>query len=126
MIYVYDPVAQMYRTWNGSAGSLGSGRVAPFQGFWVKAFAENPLLVAPPEARIEAAPPVSAVTTALELAISGTASGQPVADAAFVSFHSEATSGLDPLDAYELVPFRATYAALYADAGGTDRTRRAN
>ncbi len=33
-----------YKTWNGSTGSLGSGRIAPFQAFWVKANAASPLL----------------------------------------------------------------------------------
>ena len=38
-IYIWDPSANSgngdYLTWNGSTGSLGSGRIAPFQAFWV-------------------------------------------------------------------------------------------
>ena len=34
-VYVYDPAAGVYRTWNGTTGSLGDGLVAEFQGFWV-------------------------------------------------------------------------------------------
>lgn len=40
-IYVWDPSANSgngeYRVWNGVTGSLGSGLIAPFQAFWVKA-----------------------------------------------------------------------------------------
>jgi len=37
VIYVWDESTNQYRTWNGVSGSLGSGNIAPFQGFWVKA-----------------------------------------------------------------------------------------
>jgi len=47
-IYVWDPAANggngEYLTWNGSTGTLGSGLIAPFQGFWVKANALFPEL----------------------------------------------------------------------------------
>ncbi|MEO1022465.1 MAG: DUF2341 domain-containing protein [Bacteroidota bacterium] len=47
-IYVWDPAANggngEYLTWNGITGSLGSGLIAPFQGFWVKASAPSPVL----------------------------------------------------------------------------------
>ncbi len=40
-IYVWDTAANggngEYLTWNGTTGTLGSGLIAPFQGFWVKA-----------------------------------------------------------------------------------------
>lgn len=40
-IYVWDPSANSgngdYLTWNGLTGSLGDGKISPFQGFWVKA-----------------------------------------------------------------------------------------
>lgn len=40
-IYVWSDTANSgngdYLTWNGLTGSLGDGKIAPFQGFWVKA-----------------------------------------------------------------------------------------
>lgn len=36
-ISIWDPTQAGYRTWNGVSGSLGSGRIASGQGFWVKA-----------------------------------------------------------------------------------------
>ncbi len=45
-IYVWNPADTVggYKTWNGSIGSLGSGKIAPFQAFWVKANAASPQL----------------------------------------------------------------------------------
>lgn len=36
-ISVWDPTTSGYLTWNGVSGSLGNGRIASGQGFWVKA-----------------------------------------------------------------------------------------
>ncbi len=47
-IYVWDPAANggngEYLTWNGTTGTLGSGLIAPFQGFWIKANSASPEL----------------------------------------------------------------------------------
>lgn len=47
-IYVWDPAANggngEYLTWNGLTGTLGSGLIAPFQGFWIKANSASPVL----------------------------------------------------------------------------------
>lgn len=45
-IYVWDPAANggngEYLTWNGTTGTMGSGLIPPFQGFWIKANALSP------------------------------------------------------------------------------------
>ena len=43
-IYVWDPATSSFLTWNGSIGSLGSGLIAPYQGFWVRTNAASPSL----------------------------------------------------------------------------------
>jgi surface protein len=47
-IYVWDPSANNgdgdYLVWNGSEGTLGSGKIAPWQSFWVYVESANPLL----------------------------------------------------------------------------------
>lgn len=45
-IYIWDPADTSggYKTWNGTTGNLGSGLVAPFQAFWVKANGAGPSL----------------------------------------------------------------------------------
>ncbi|MFU8811861.1 MAG: invasin domain 3-containing protein [Balneolaceae bacterium] len=47
VIYIWDEAANQYRYWNGMAGSHGSGKIAHFQGFWVKANDEDPILEVP-------------------------------------------------------------------------------
>lgn len=117
-IYVYDAAASAYRTWNGTAGSLGSGLVAPFQGFWTKANAPDPALTSPAAARTTAAPP-QLPRTALGLTLSATLAAETLRDEAFVSFQDDALDGLDPFDAYKLSPLSASYASLYATVAGT-------
>ena len=48
VLYIWDQNAQEYKYWNGEAGSHGSGRIAPFQGYWVKANAADPQLSVDP------------------------------------------------------------------------------
>ncbi|MCX6120382.1 MAG: T9SS type A sorting domain-containing protein [Ignavibacteriales bacterium] len=43
-IYIWDPATSGYKSWNGTTGNLGSGKIAPFQAFWVKANAASPSL----------------------------------------------------------------------------------
>lgn len=44
-IYIWDPNTNQYKTWNGTAGDVTNGIIAPFQGFWVKANAASPGLI---------------------------------------------------------------------------------
>ena len=44
VIYIWDESENQYRYWNGSAGSHGSGKIAPFQSFWIKANNADPTL----------------------------------------------------------------------------------
>ena len=118
-IYVYDRVAGVFKSWNGTVGSLGDGVVAEFQGFWVKANSASPVLVAPAAARVATAPPQTPRGTALGLRLAGTVGTQAVADEAFVTFIDGAAAALDPFDAFELASLDGTAAALYTDAGGT-------
>lgn len=55
-IYVWDPSANNgdgdYLVWNGSEGALGSGKIAPWQSFWVYVESANPLLAFNKNAKI--------------------------------------------------------------------------
>ena len=55
-IYVWDATANNgdgdYLVWNGSVGTLGSGKIAPWQSFWVNVEASDPLLAFEKEAKI--------------------------------------------------------------------------
>ena len=57
VLYVWDPVTNDYFYWNGIGGGnldgtkLGNGIIRPFQAFWVKANADNPVLSVDQNAR---------------------------------------------------------------------------
>jgi len=37
-MYIHDDAANVWRSWNGTAGDANDGRIAPFQGFFVQAY----------------------------------------------------------------------------------------
>src|SRR5690606_21735238 len=87
--------------------------LAPHQGFWLKANAPAPDVVAPVASRDEgASPPLyrsgsppAVVALRAEAEVDGAArTGQ-----AFVMLSDEGALGHDALDAYELAPFAASY-----------------
>ncbi len=50
-IYVWDYTTNQYKTWNGTTGDLGNGKISPFQGFWIKANGSSPSLIIQEEAK---------------------------------------------------------------------------
>jgi hypothetical protein len=116
VIYIWDANTGEYRYWNGVAGSHGSGRIAPFQGFWVKANAENPELRVNPSAK---------TVDGIFRKVQSRYENIPVLAFNLESnFHSTSTHltftekgsfNTDPLDAYRLLPFDAnTYLEVYS------------
>ncbi len=111
-IYVWDHTTGNYRTWNGIAGTLTNGLVAPFQGFFVKANAASPSL------SIAA----SSLTTggtiykgdeeshliALNL-VGATKSTQT-----FIALRTDASIGKDRWDSFQLTPLVDDYLLLYS------------
>jgi len=125
-IYIWDPAANggngEYLTWNGSTGTLGSGLIAPFQGFWIKANASSPDLRVTTgakttggsflrkDARLVSDPP----TFTLQLS-----SGELQKSTVFM-FSEDARVGKDNQDAYELTPFSETRLEIFTTLpGGT-------
>ncbi|MEX2351242.1 MAG: invasin domain 3-containing protein [Balneolaceae bacterium] len=116
-IYVWDETSGQYLTWNGSAGSLGSGKIAPFQGFWVKANGNGA-----PSLRVrkvskttggtfyrESAEPESPPVIALELTSDG------LSQSTHFSFTEGGSNKLDDQDAYRLLPFGTdTWVEVYS------------
>ncbi len=113
VIYIWDSETNDYLTWNGIDGSLGDGRIKPFQAFWIKANDADPVL------SVEK----SAKTTG------GTFRGKSKKEPASIEFLLEAgeqrktthitlstdgKTGKDQWDAYRLLPFDTdTYLELY-------------
>jgi hypothetical protein len=112
-IYIWDPAANggngEYLTWNGTTGTLGSGLIPPFQGFWIKANGSTPVLKVTTdskttggsflrkEIRTEQTNDVPLLT--LELTSNGLKK-----DASFM-FTDNASESKDNFDAFELLPF---------------------
>ncbi len=118
VIYVWDHSensgAGAYLTWNGTAGSLGSGLINPFQGFWVKANA-SPVLKVSKSSKTsggvfykEAESQQPLIVLLLETDTLSTNS--------HIQFNKLGSINKDPWDAYFLVPPTETYLELYTES----------
>lgn len=121
-IYVWDPAANggngEYLTWNGTTGTIGSGLIAPFQGFWIKANASSPVLKVTTDAkttggaflrkeiRTEQTDEIPLLT--LELTSSGLKK-----DVSFM-FTKNASEAKDNFDAFELLPFTSNRLEIFS------------
>ena len=114
VIYVWDSATNDFLSWNGTAGSLGDGKISPFQAFWVKANGNGP-----PVLKVNK----SSKTTGgiykksrnefpvigLEIASSD------LKKAAHFTFSMEGKTEKDEWDAYRLLPFDTdTYLEFYS------------
>ena len=114
-IYVWDPATEAFLTWNGLTGSMGSGKIAPFQAFWVKANAASPVL------RISNNTVKSLVSTdfygrKLEnspFKIDLHVTGEGLEAKSFISFDKDGKEGEDPKDAYQLESLAEDWLLLY-------------
>ncbi len=108
-IYIWDPAANSgngeYLTWNGTTGTLGSGIIPPFQGFWVKANGPSPVLKVKKTAKTTGGNFLRkenhASTPVLELV----AQTNGLSKRTSIMFSDTGTRGVDEMDAYRLVPF---------------------
>ncbi len=115
-IYVWDPASGAFRTWNGTTGDLGSGRIAPYQAFWVKANDANPALALSGNGakslvntdflgrKLDNSPPT------LELNVAG----EGLEARSFITFGPEGKLGADPKDAYQLESLAEDWLLLYS------------
>ncbi|MDX1638446.1 MAG: T9SS type A sorting domain-containing protein [Balneolaceae bacterium] len=119
-LYIWNASANngngAYQSWNGSSGTLPDGKVAPWQGFWVKANAPSPVLEISDEARsaggvFRKAKPVPKISLQL--------SGAELTSRAVIMFDERAGAGKEPMDAWKLEPLTDRYLGLYTtDTGG--------
>jgi len=114
-IYVWDNSANSgqgdYLLWNGLTGSLGSGLIPPFQGFWIKANATGPVLKVNKSGKTVGGvfykklnEEVKRITLALEV--------DTLLTTAFIMFHPESHINHDTYDGYRLIPPVDTYLEL--------------
>lgn len=116
VLYIWDSQSQEYKYWNGEAGNHGSGKIAPFQGFWVKANAVNPVLAVNPSNKTTGGVyrkgseryqqvPVIALQLNSEFHTTST----------HFTFTEKGSFTTDRQDAYRLLPFdSSTYLEIYS------------
>ena len=120
-IYIWDPNANAgngnFLTWNGTTGSLGSGLIAPFQAFWIKANAPNPVLkVTKQNETIDGIfrrkEQTSSITPQIKLKLEGEGI-RGIQQEAFLMFSNDASRGFDPKDGFRMLPFGQNFFNLY-------------
>ena len=113
-IYVWSDSANggtgAYLSWNGETGTLGNGKIAPMQGFWVKANNQSVPSISMNDT-------VRAFGGVLRKSISVpqiklSLGGNGMSNNAVVMFSDRATSGQDGLDAYKLASNNPDWLAL--------------
>ncbi|MEM1054872.1 MAG: FG-GAP-like repeat-containing protein [Bacteroidota bacterium] len=118
VLYVYDAASSSYQTWNGSTGSLGSGVIPAYTGFWVKAF-DTPTLIAPPDARTTVGPaPRPTSDPILEITADAEIAGSTRSGAVAVHLSENAQYGRDGLDAYAVASLSSDWLDAYIPDGG--------
>ena len=104
-----------YLSWNGATGTLPSGLIAPWQGFWVKANAESPSLSMNDSTKssggvFQKKAPVSLLKFGLE--------NDGYNSNTIVMFDERAEVAKDGLDAYKLQSLNAEYLSLFTKLEG--------
>ena len=99
-----------YLTWNGITGTFGSGEIAPWQGFWVKANTENPTLSINDNVRsyggiFRKQVPVSQIKFSME--------GETLSSQAIIMLNENASIEKDRYDAYKLLSLNKDYLNLF-------------
>ena len=107
-----------YRAWNGSAGSLTDGLIAPFQGFWVDSEGEVSSIVI--EADDKATSGVFRGKERPSNILSLAVKGQGMQSESFLEFSYSGELTKDSKDAFKLRPLSDDFALLYTQlADGT-------
>ncbi|MDP1623554.1 MAG: T9SS type A sorting domain-containing protein [Bacteroidales bacterium] len=122
-IYIWDPAANDWKTWNGTTGTLGTGKIAPFQAFWVKASATDPALDFTDAVLTTGgyfygggSPVKSTTTPSQPLTVNLSLKAMDMKTSAFLTFSPDAAIGHDPRDAFRLEPLSDTWLELFSVA----------
>ncbi len=116
-IYVWDPSALGgngdYLTWNGTTGTLGNGKIPPFQAFWIHA-KTAPMLLLNNAAKtsstgtfLRSAQADEMITLPLTLSVGN------YQTTSYLSFSNNGVTGPDPWDGYKLEPMNDNWLSIY-------------
>ncbi len=117
-IYIWDPAANggngEYLTWNGVTGTLGSGLIAPFQGFWVKASSSSPELKVTKDAKTTGGNFLRKENLSSTPVIQLTASVNSLSKRTNFMFSDQGSKSRDPKDGFRLIPFSSSNIEFYS------------
>ena len=123
-VYVWHDATSAYKSWNGSAGGLTSGLIAPFQGFWVQASGGTGSITISTSHKATSAGTLYRTSDLQETgSIAFEVNSSGFSDQTFISFQSAGEIGLDNADGYKLFPLNhgdRILAISYADDKGLD------
>jgi len=116
-IYVWDPSALSgngdYLTWNGTTGTLGSGRIAPFQAFWTHAIDSTTLSFTNDVKTDTSGTFLRSAQADETISIPITLSLGDLQTTSFISFSENGVKGPDRWDGYRLEPMSDNWLELY-------------
>ncbi|MDI6401972.1 T9SS type A sorting domain-containing protein, partial [Balneolaceae bacterium ANBcel3] len=123
-IYIWDPLAGgasgAYLEWNGVTGSLGTGKIAPFQAFWVKAEESGAGLQVSPAARtVDQGEFRGKIVsghddTPAEMFLRAEHTSTGMYGEARMMFSEDGQTGKDAYDAYRLVPLSDSFLTMFS------------
>ena len=104
VVYVWNDAASDYYEWNGSAGDLSNGLIAPYQGFWVEAKSGGTSYSFTANSRSGSTGTFYKTASDSSGSMYFTITAGDKSDNMFVSFMDNGSQHLDPADADKLLP----------------------
>lgn len=111
VVYVWDDAnsgGADYLTWNGSAGDLSNGLIAPYQGFWIQSGAGGTNFDFTSSCKSSSAGTFYKTINDTIAGMSFSIASGDYRDKVFVSFMNDGKYGIDNADAYKLLPISPT------------------
>ncbi len=125
-VYVWDngkSGGADYLTWNGNAGDLSDGLIAPYQGFWIQSGAGGTSFNFTSSCKSSTAGSFYKQLADGHGSVSFTITSGDYSDNVFVSFMNNGARGIDTGDAYKLLPMtpsKRVVGLTYAEGNGLD------
>jgi|GEM_PF-752515 len=122
-VYVYDDANSQYNTWNGSAGDLSNGLIAPYQGFWILSGSSGTTFQFTSSCKSSSIGTFYKTMNDSSGSVAFQLSSGSYNATVYLSFNIDALEGIDNADAYKLLPMSPSERVVgisYAEGNGLD------
>ncbi|MDP6261486.1 MAG: VCBS repeat-containing protein, partial [Candidatus Marinimicrobia bacterium] len=122
-VYVYDDANSQYNTWNGSAGDLSNGLIAPYQGFWILSGSSGTTFQFTSSCKSSSIGTFYKTMNDSSGSVAFQLSSGSYNSTVYLSFNIDALEGIDNADAYKLLPMSPSERVVgisYAEGNGLD------